>query len=96
MNMAARLEIPGESPVIERIVIENISLHGACIVANRYCQVRDRVIVCDLDGAFRLDARVVYCRPLVDGRCIIGLHFNDAVILPAPDKRYGDGASAQV
>jgi PilZ domain len=81
MSLAARLEIPGEPPVVEPVVIENISRQGARIVAKRSCLVQDSVIITDLLGAFRLDARVIYCESLVDGQCAIGLRFREAVPL---------------
>lgn len=78
MKVPARLEIPGDPLVVERVSLENISVTGARIVAKRYCQIHDRVTFCDMDGAFRVDAQVVYCRPLEDGQCAIGLKFDEA------------------
>jgi PilZ domain len=78
MSVAARLEIPGEVAAVEPVVIENISTHGARVVAKRPCHVRDSVVIIDPLGRFRLDARVIYCESLVDGQCAIGLQFRDA------------------
>lgn len=78
-TVSARMEIPGEPAIVEPVAVENISLHGARIVATRSCNVNQRVIVSDLYGGFRVEARVVYCQNLVDGRCAIGLHFADHV-----------------
>ena len=74
--VSARLEIPGEPRIVEPVVIENISQHGARVVTGRPCNVNVRVIVSDLIGGIRVEARVVYCQNLLDGRCAIGLHFN--------------------
>jgi len=82
MNLAARLEMPGEPPVVEPVVIENISVHGARIVAVRSYPVHDSVVISDLLGSFRLDARVIYCESLIDGRCAIGLRFREAAAVP--------------
>lgn len=82
MGLAANLEIPGEVPVVEPVVIENISSHGARIVANRSCVVHDSVVIIDPLGGFRLDARVIYCANRVDGHCAIGLQFRDAAPVP--------------
>jgi PilZ domain len=82
MNVAARLEIPRELAVVEPVVIENISTHGARIVAKRSCLVDDSVVIADLLGAFRLDARVIYCEKLVNGQCAIGLQFREAAAAP--------------
>lgn len=78
MNVPARLEIPGDPIVVERVALKNISVAGARILAKRYCQIHERVVFCDMDGAFRVDAEVIYCRPLLDGQCAIGLKFDEA------------------
>ena len=75
--VSARLEIPGEQDIVEPVIIENISQHGARVLTDRACNVNLRVIVSDLIGTIRVEARVVYCQSLLDGRCAIGLHFND-------------------
>jgi hypothetical protein len=80
MSVAARLEIPGERAVVEPVVIENISIHGARIVARRSYPVRDSLVIADVFGTFRLDARVIYCENLVDGKCAIGLRFREAAV----------------
>jgi hypothetical protein len=82
MGVVARLEIPGELAVVEPVVIENISTHGARVVANRSCLVHDSVVISDPLGGFRLDARVIYCEDLVDGQCAIGLRFGEAAAVP--------------
>ncbi|MGH8264022.1 MAG: PilZ domain-containing protein [Steroidobacterales bacterium] len=76
--VSARLEIPGEHKIVEPVIIENISQHGARVVTGRACDVNVRVIVSDLIGSIRVEARVVYCQSLHDGRCAIGLHFNES------------------
>lgn len=77
--MAARLEIPGEQAVAERVMIRNISTHGACVVAKRPRSVDDSVVISDLLGTFRIEARVIYCsESLLDGECAIGLRFSQA------------------
>ena len=79
MSIAARLERPGEPAVVERVVIKNISTHGACVVAKRSCRVDDCVVISDLLGTFRIDARVIYCsESLSAGECAIGLRFSEA------------------
>jgi hypothetical protein len=80
MNVPARLEIPGDPLTVERVSLENISLTGARIRAKRYCEKDERVVFCDMDGGFRVDAQVVYCRLLVDGQCAIGLKFDAAAV----------------
>jgi len=82
MNLAARLEMPGAPAVVEPVVIENISVHGARILAARPCPVHDSVVISDLLGSFRLDARVIYCESLIGGQCAIGLRFSEAAPVP--------------
>jgi hypothetical protein len=82
MSVAARLEIRGEVAVLEPVVIENISTHGARVVAKRSCLVPESVVIIDSLGGFRLDARVIYCENLVDGQCAIGLRFREAAAVP--------------
>jgi hypothetical protein len=82
MSVVARLEIPGEMVAVEPVVIENISTHGARIVANRSCLLHDSVVISDPLGGFRLDARVIYCEDLADGQCAIGLQFREAAAVP--------------
>jgi hypothetical protein len=79
VHVPARLEIPGDPIIVERVSLENISVSGARIVAKRHCQIHDRVVFCDMDGGFRVEGEVVYCRPLIDGQCAIGLRFDEAV-----------------
>lgn len=82
MSIAAHLEIPGEPTVVERVVIKNLSTYGACLVGKRTCRVDDFVVIRDLLGTFRIDARVIYCSvSLLDGQCAIGVQFREA----APD-----------
>ncbi len=92
MSIAARLEIPGEPAVSEPVLIENISSHGARIVAQRPHLVDDRVVIADTLGSFRLDARVIYCTSRGEGRCAIGLRFSEAAAVP-PGSAPGPGAA---
>jgi hypothetical protein len=79
MSVAARLEIPGKPTIVEPVVIKNMSTHGACVVAKRSCRVDDSVVIGDLLGTFRIDARVIYCsESLLDGQYAIGLRFGEA------------------
>jgi hypothetical protein len=82
MSVTACLETAGEPTVIEPVVIQNISAHGARIVARRARPVHESVVIADPLGAFRLDARVIYCEGLVDGQCAIGLQFREAAPVP--------------
>jgi hypothetical protein len=78
MSVTACLEIAGEPTVVEPVVIQNISAHGARILARRSRPVDDSVVIADPLGAFRLDARVIYCEALADGQVAIGLRFREA------------------
>lgn len=52
---------------------ENISAHGARVLANRRCAPDEEVMVTSLDGALCPRARVLYCQRLRDGKFAIGL-----------------------
>lgn len=83
MSVGARLELPGEPAVVEPVIIENISVRGARIVAKRACRVNDSVVISDLLGTFRIEARVIYCsESLLDGQCAIGLQFREGAAVP--------------
>lgn len=83
MSAAARLETPDESVAAEVGWTEDLSVHGARIITKRHWSAHDRVIVTILTGCFRpAPAEVVYCQPLADARCAIGVKFDKAIVEP--------------
>ena len=60
-------------------MIVNISSHGARVIAHRYWQPRDRLVLTELIGDFHIDAEVVYCHRLDRDQCAVGLKFATAV-----------------
>ncbi|HET7758244.1 MAG TPA: PilZ domain-containing protein [Steroidobacteraceae bacterium] len=63
----------------ERVSIENISLHGARVLARREWQPHSHVILAGTGSDFYADAQVVYCQPVREGVCAVGLQFTRAL-----------------
>lgn len=57
----------------ETTFTENISSHGARIVARQHWRVNDTLLVKSLEGNFQSDARVVYSQHLTENSLAIGL-----------------------
>ena len=78
VSLAGRL-LTGESSIAERVSIENISVHGARVIARREWVPRAHVILAGLGTEFYADAEVVYCERVRDGVCALGLKFRGAI-----------------
>lgn len=63
----------------EAVSIRHISAHGARVVTARPLRVQSRVELIDSTGEFRVAAEVVYCQPLADHSCVVGLWFPHGV-----------------
>jgi hypothetical protein len=79
MHLAARVHTRGVPPVVETVMIVNISGHGARVIAQRAWQPRDQVVLTELIGSFHVDAEVVYCQRIDRDKCAVGLKFAAAV-----------------
>jgi len=79
MHLAACLHTRGVPPVVETVVIVNISNHGARVIAHRPWQPRDQLVLSELIGDFHVDVEVVYCQRLDRDQCAVGLKFATAV-----------------
>ena len=75
MHLAASLHTRGAPPVVETVMIVNISSHGARVIAHRHWQPRDQLVLTELIGDFHVDAEVVYCHRLDRDQCAVGLKF---------------------
>jgi hypothetical protein len=93
VNLAGRLESADVANVSERVSISNISSHGACVIAHRDWQPYGHVILVEPAGDFRIEAEVIYCRPLTQGAYLIGLMFRRAAaeLLTRPGRFDGHG-----
>jgi hypothetical protein len=73
--LAGRLESADLPISSENVMITNISIHGACVIAHRDWRPHDRATLIEVTGDFHLDAEVIYCRRLRDDAYVIGLRF---------------------
>jgi len=79
MHLAACLQSRGVPPVVETVTIVNISSHGARVIAHRYWQPHEQLVLNEVIGNFHVDAEVVYCQRLDRDQCAVGLKFAKAV-----------------
>jgi hypothetical protein len=58
---------------VQEALTENVSSHGARVVATKPWKPNDRLDLRSLLGEFRARARVVYCEPLAGDSFAVGL-----------------------
>ena len=75
VSLAGRLEPAGARTASERIMIRNLSSHGARVISGRSWRQHDHVNLSETVGDYHLDAEVVYCERLADNRFAVGLKF---------------------
>jgi len=75
MHFTACLHTRGVPPIVETVMIVNISSHGARVIAHRYWQPHEQLVLSELIGDFHVDAEVVYCHRLDSDQCAVGLRF---------------------
>jgi hypothetical protein len=78
VSLAGRLEPAGAHTPSERIMIRNLSGHGARVISGRPWLLHDHVNLSETVGDYHLDAEVVYCERLSDNRFAVGLKFEAA------------------
>jgi hypothetical protein len=78
VSLAGRLEMPGAPTASERIMIRNLSSHGARIISGRAWHMHEHVNLSETVGDYHLDAEVIYCERLSDNRFAVGLKFEAA------------------
>ena len=79
MHLAACLHTRGVPPIVETVMIVNISSHGARVIAQRAWQPHDQLVLTEMIGNFHVDAEVVYCQRIDRDQCAVGLRFATAV-----------------
>lgn len=79
MHLAACLRTRGVPPIVESVMIVNISSRGARVLARRYWQPHEQLVLTELIGDFHVDAEVVYCQRVERDQCAVGLKFAAAV-----------------
>jgi PilZ domain-containing protein len=75
MHLTASLQSRGEPPIVETVMIVNISSHGARVLAHRYWRPHEQLVLTEFVGGFHVDAEVVYCQRLDRNQCAVGLRF---------------------
>jgi hypothetical protein len=79
MHFAACLHARGVLPIVETVMIVNISSHGARVITHRSWHPHDQLVLTELIGDFHIDAEVVYCQRLDHEECAVGLRFATAI-----------------
>ena len=80
MHLTACLQSRGEPPIVETVMIVNISSHGARVLSHRNWQPHEQLVLTELVGGdYHVDAEVVYCQRLDRDQCAVGLKFAKAV-----------------
>jgi hypothetical protein len=75
VSLGASLRGSDTRPAPEQVSIENLSSHGARVLAYRAYKPHDHVILIGSGGDFHADAEVVYCQRVREGVCAVGLKF---------------------
>jgi PilZ domain len=75
VSLPGRLEPAGAHSSTERIMIRNLSSHGARVISGRSWHLHDHVNLSETVGDYHLNAEVVYCERLSDNRFAVGLKF---------------------
>jgi hypothetical protein len=63
-----------------RTITENVCSRGLRILTDRQMGPDETLLVSCTTGDVRVQARVVYCQRLPDGRFAVGLHFQEAQV----------------
>ena len=73
INVPVRLILPDNSPHSETAHTENVSTHGARVIAGKLWEVGKSALVRSEEGRFEWTGRVVYCERLPDDKFAVGL-----------------------
>lgn len=73
INVPVCLVLPDSSPHSEIAHTENVSSHGARVIASNAWQTGKSAVVRSEEGQFEWTGRVVYCERLPDGKFAVGL-----------------------
>ena len=64
---------------IGRVIARTFVDHGARVLAHRYWQPREQLVLTEFVGGFHVDAEVIYCQRLDGNQCAVGLKFATAI-----------------
>ena len=70
-----------EAKLNERTLTENVSAHGARVLMEQKLQPGERVLVNSTKEGMRLQARIIYCQRVSEGRFAVGLELSNRVEL---------------
>jgi len=70
-----------EAKLKERTLTENVSAHGARVLMEQKLQPGQRVLVNSAKEGMRLQARIIYCQRVSEGRFALGLELSRRVEL---------------
>jgi len=68
-----------EAKLNERTLTENVSAHGARVLMEQKLQPGERVLVNSTKEGMRLQARIIYCQRVSEGRFAVGLELSNRV-----------------
>jgi hypothetical protein len=80
LTVAVQISRFREPATTERTITENVCSSGLRVVAQRQMNPDESLLVSSAAGDLRVQARVVYCQRLRDGRFGVGLHFQGAEV----------------
>jgi hypothetical protein len=90
LAVAVQISSFREPATEERTITENVCSRGLRILTDRQMGPDETLLVSSTTGDVRVQARVVYCQRLRDGRFAVGLHFQGAQV------RWPEGSLASV
>jgi len=68
-----------EAKLNERTLTENVGAHGARVLMEQKLQPGERVLVNSTKEGMRLQARIIYCQRVSEGRFAVGLELSNRV-----------------
>jgi hypothetical protein len=79
--MSVEVCLQDEAKLNERTLTENVSAHGARVLMEQKLQPGQRVLVNSTKEGMRLQARIIYCQRVSEGRFAVGLELSNRVEL---------------
>ncbi len=73
--MSGRLEEVCADPIVDRVLIKNISANGARLISERPWTTDEHVRLAEPGGEQYLDATIIYCERLHDNGYAVGVRF---------------------
>jgi hypothetical protein len=79
LSIPVRISSLKEPSAGERSTTENVCSLGLRVLVRRAREMNERLLIKSSNGELQVDARVVYCERLLDGRFALGLEFRGEV-----------------